>query len=99
MGPHEVAYSSYGAGRDSNTIAEPLLRRSCFFAPWFTSGKAEPRAQPRYHTPSVALMVQLGLSTIQLLFAESFRQLFSPAIFSEWLFYDLGEHRVCVAAE
>jgi APA family basic amino acid/polyamine antiporter len=42
---------------------------------------------PRFHTPSVALMVQLGLSIVLLLFAGNFRQLFSLAIFAEWLFY------------
>jgi APA family basic amino acid/polyamine antiporter len=42
---------------------------------------------PRFHTPSIALIVQLVLSIILLLFAGSFRQLFSLAIFAEWLFY------------
>jgi len=42
---------------------------------------------PRFHTPSIALIVQLGLSIVLLLFAGNFRQLFSLAIFAEWLFY------------
>jgi APA family basic amino acid/polyamine antiporter len=42
---------------------------------------------PRFHTPSIALIVQLALSIVLLLFAGSFRQLFSLAIFAEWLFY------------
>jgi basic amino acid/polyamine antiporter, APA family len=51
---------------------------------------------PRYHTPSVALIVQLVLSVILLLFAGSFRQLFSLAIFSEWLFYMISASTVFV---
>jgi basic amino acid/polyamine antiporter, APA family len=49
--------------------------------------KAMADVHPLFHTPSVALAVQLALSIILLLFAGSFRQLFSLAIFAEWLFY------------
>lgn len=42
---------------------------------------------PRFRTPSIALIVQLALSIALLLFAGNFRQLFSLAIFAEWLFY------------
>ena len=49
--------------------------------------KAMAEVHPVFHTPSVALIVQLVLSIILLLFAGSFRQLFSLAIFAEWLFY------------
>jgi len=42
---------------------------------------------PRFHTPSVALIAQLALSVVLLLFAGSFRELFSLTIFAEWLFY------------
>jgi APA family basic amino acid/polyamine antiporter len=42
---------------------------------------------PRFHTPSVALAVQCGLSILLLLGGGSFRQFFSLAIFAEWLFY------------
>ena len=49
--------------------------------------KALAEVHPVFHTPSVALVVQLVLSIILLLFAGSFRQLFSLAIFAEWLFY------------
>jgi APA family basic amino acid/polyamine antiporter len=42
---------------------------------------------PRFHTPSTALLVQFALAAFLLLFAGNFRQLFSLAIFSEWLFY------------
>jgi APA family basic amino acid/polyamine antiporter len=52
---------------------------------YFFQAMAE--VHPRFHTPSVALVVQLGLSIVLLLFAGNFRQLFSLAIFAEWLFY------------
>jgi basic amino acid/polyamine antiporter, APA family len=42
---------------------------------------------PRFHTPSVAIVVQAGLTIILLLLGGNFRQLFSLAIFAEWLFY------------
>lgn len=42
---------------------------------------------PRFHTPSTAIIVQAALSILLLLVGGSFRQLFSLAIFAEWLFY------------
>jgi APA family basic amino acid/polyamine antiporter len=51
---------------------------------------------PRFHTPSVALLVQLGLSIVLLLFARSFRELFSLTIFAEWLFYMIAASTVFV---
>jgi APA family basic amino acid/polyamine antiporter len=51
---------------------------------------------PRFHTPSMALIVQLLLSIFLLLFAGNFRQLFSLAIFAEWLFYMLAASTVFV---
>jgi len=51
---------------------------------------------PRFHTPSTALLVQLGLSAFLLLFAGNFRQLFSLAIFAEWLFYMITASAVFV---
>jgi len=51
---------------------------------------------PRFHTPSVALMVQAALAIVLLLFAGSFRQLFSLAIFAEWLFYMVAASTVFV---
>ena len=58
--------------------------------------KAMAEVHPRFHTPSVALMVQLALSVVLLLFAGSFRQLFSLAIFAEWLFYMVSASTVFV---
>ena len=58
--------------------------------------KAMADVHPRYHTPSVALIVQLVLSIVLLLFAGNFRQLFSLAIFAEWLFYMISASTVFV---
>jgi len=51
---------------------------------------------PRFHTPSVALIVQLVFSVVLLLFAGSFRELFSLTIFAEWLFYMIAASTVFV---
>ena len=58
--------------------------------------RALAEVHPRFHTPSAALLVQLLLSIMLLLFAGSFRQLFSLAIFSEWLFYMIAASAVFV---
>lgn len=49
--------------------------------------KALAEVHPRFHTPSVAIVVQAILSILLLLLGANFRQLFSLAIFAEWLFY------------
>jgi APA family basic amino acid/polyamine antiporter len=51
---------------------------------------------PRFHTPSVALAAQAVLSIALLLLGGSFRQLFSLAIFAEWLFYMIAGSTVFV---
>jgi basic amino acid/polyamine antiporter, APA family len=58
--------------------------------------KAMADVHPRFHTPSVALIAQLALSIVLLLFAGSFRQLFSLTIFAEWLFYMIAASTVFV---
>src|ERR1700686_2207066 len=52
---------------------------------YFFSAVAE--VHPRFHTPSVAIVVQAILAILLLLLGGSFRQFFSLAIFAEWLFY------------
>lgn len=42
---------------------------------------------PRFHTPSTSIVVQAVLAILLLLVGGNFRQLFSLAIFAEWLFY------------
>ena len=49
--------------------------------------RALAEVHPRFHTPSVAIVVQAMLSIALLLLGGNFRQLFSLAIFAEWLFY------------
>ncbi len=51
---------------------------------------------PRFHTPSMAILVQAVLSIALLLLGQSFRQLFSLAIFAEWLFYMIAGSTVFV---
>jgi APA family basic amino acid/polyamine antiporter len=45
------------------------------------------KVHPRFLTPSVAILLQLGLAVALLLVGQNFRQLFTLAIFAEWLFY------------
>jgi len=61
---------------------------------YFFRGLAE--VHPRYHTPSVAIIVQAALSIVLLLLGANFRQLFSLAIFAEWLFYMIAGSTVFV---
>jgi len=49
--------------------------------------KAMAEVHPRFHTPSVAIVVQCGLAIVLLLLGGSFRQFFTLAIFAEWVFY------------
>jgi basic amino acid/polyamine antiporter, APA family len=51
---------------------------------------------PRFHTPSSALIVQAALSIALLLLGANFRQLFSLAIFAEWLFYMIAGSTIFV---
>jgi basic amino acid/polyamine antiporter, APA family len=61
---------------------------------YFFSALAE--VHPRFHTPSVALVLQAVLSIALLLLGGNFRQLFSLAIFAEWLFYMIAGSTVFV---
>ncbi len=58
--------------------------------------RALAEVHPRFHTPSVAIVVQAVLSIALLLLGGSFRQLFSLAIFAEWLFYMIAGSTVFV---
>jgi basic amino acid/polyamine antiporter, APA family len=61
---------------------------------YFFSALAE--VHPRFHTPSVAILLQAMLSIILLLLGGNFRQLFSLAIFAEWLFYMISGSTVFI---
>jgi APA family basic amino acid/polyamine antiporter len=58
--------------------------------------RALAEVHPRYHTPSTAIVVQAILSMILLLLGGTFRQLFSLAIFAEWLFYTIAGSTVFI---
>jgi len=58
--------------------------------------RALAEVHPRYHTPSVAIVVQAALSIVLLLLGANFRQLFSLAIFAEWLFYMIAGSTIFV---
>jgi len=58
--------------------------------------KALAEVHPRFHTPSVAIIVQAVLSILLLLLGANFRQLFSLAIFAEWLFYMIAGSTIFV---
>jgi APA family basic amino acid/polyamine antiporter len=51
---------------------------------------------PRFHTPAAAIVLQAILSIILLLLGGNFRQLFSLAIFAEWLFYMIAGSTIFV---
>ena len=61
---------------------------------YFFNALAE--VHPRFHTPSVAIAVQAILSILLLLVGANFRQLFSLAIFAEWLFYMIAGSTIFV---
>jgi APA family basic amino acid/polyamine antiporter len=51
---------------------------------------------PRYHTPSVSLIVSSVLTSILILVGGNFQQLFSLAIFAAWLFYMIAASSIFV---
>jgi APA family basic amino acid/polyamine antiporter len=51
---------------------------------------------PRFRTPSPALVAQWALASLLLLLGGNFRQLFSLAIFAEWLFYMITSSTIFV---
>jgi APA family basic amino acid/polyamine antiporter len=58
--------------------------------------KALAEIHPQFHTPSLALIVQAIGATILLLIGGAFRELFSLAIFAEWLFYMIAASTIFV---
>jgi APA family basic amino acid/polyamine antiporter len=58
--------------------------------------KALSEVHPRYHTPAMAIVVQAAISILLLLLGANFRQLFSLAIFAEWLFYMIAGSTIFV---
>jgi APA family basic amino acid/polyamine antiporter len=58
--------------------------------------RALAEVHPRYHTPAMAIVVQAVISILLLLLGANFRQLFSLAIFAEWLFYMIAGSTIFV---
>jgi APA family basic amino acid/polyamine antiporter len=58
--------------------------------------RALAEVHPRFHTPAMAIAVQAVLSILLLLVGANFRQLFSLAIFAEWLFYMIAGSTIFV---
>lgn len=75
-----VLTSLNGVAMSGARMAFALARDGNFF-------HALAKVHPRFHTPHVAIIVQAILSIGFLLVGGSFRQLFSLAIFAEWLSY------------
>jgi APA family basic amino acid/polyamine antiporter len=51
---------------------------------------------PRFHTPALALVIQGVLASLLILVGGAFRELFSLAIFAEWLFYVVAASTIFV---
>lgn len=58
--------------------------------------KALAEVHPRFHTPGLALVVQAVLAIVLLLVGGAFKDLFSLAIFAEWLFYMIAASTIFV---
>lgn len=58
--------------------------------------KALAEVHPRFHTPSLALVVQAVLAIVLLFVGGAFQDLFSLAIFAEWLFYMIAASTIFV---
>jgi APA family basic amino acid/polyamine antiporter len=54
------------------------------------------RVHPRFRTPAVAIVVQCLLAIVLLAISGKFRELFSLAIFAEWLFYMIAASTIFV---
>src|SRR3954469_16630534 len=51
---------------------------------------------PRFHTPGLALVIQGAVAILLILVGGAFRELFSLAIFAEWLFYMVSASTIFV---
>lgn len=58
--------------------------------------KALAEVHPRFHTPSLAIVVQAVMAILLLLVGGKFKDLFSLAIFAEWLFYMIAASTIFV---
>lgn len=58
--------------------------------------RALAEVHPRFHTPALALVIQAIVAILLLLLGGAFRELFSLAIFAEWLFYMVAASTIFV---
>jgi APA family basic amino acid/polyamine antiporter len=58
--------------------------------------KALGEVHPRFHTPGLALVIQGAVAILLILVGGAFRELFSLAIFAEWLFYMVSASTIFV---
>lgn len=58
--------------------------------------KALGQVHPRFHTPALALVIQGAVAVLLILVGGAFRELFSLAIFAEWLFYMVAASTIFV---
>ena len=72
--------SMNGIAMSGSRMAYALARDGNFFS-------ALAKVHPRFHTPHIAIVVQAVLSICFLLIGGNFRQLFTLALFAEWLSY------------
>lgn len=58
--------------------------------------KALAEVHPRFHTPGLALIIQAVVAVLLVVVGGAFRELFSLAIFAEWLFYMIAASTIFV---
>ncbi len=58
--------------------------------------KALADVHPVFHTPSLALVIQAAVAILLIVLGGAFRELFSLAIFAEWLFYMVAASTIFV---
>ena len=58
--------------------------------------KALGEVHPKFHTPSLALVIQAAVAIVLIVVGGAFRELFSLAIFAEWLFYVVAASTIFV---
>jgi len=58
--------------------------------------KALGQVHPRFHTPGLALVIQGAVAVVLVLVGGAFKELFSLAIFAEWLFYMVAASTIFV---
>lgn len=58
--------------------------------------KALGEVHPKFHTPALALVIQAAVAIVLIIVGGAFRELFSLAIFAEWLFYVVATSTIFV---